>query len=236
MKYYENRFVAFLDILGFKNMVYDSISDPYKLQKIDMALNYIRNIQLENYKFDNTDMGKQVSVFSDSIVISYKVEPGAGFFVLLDLVHICIDLLSSGILVRGGVTVGGLVHEINKCYGPAMIEAYKLESQMACYPRIIITPAVIENGLFYRINTYEQESEYINDLVQEAENGHYHLDYLSQTSEFDNPRDVMCKVREFIISSLNSCPEDAKPKLIWMRDYYNETIKKLGCHDNFLIQ
>ena len=71
------------------------------------------------------DLGKQVTVFSDSIVISYDAStPGGGVQILMDLVYICNDLLRIGIPMRGGVTVGSLIHDEHKCFGPAMIEAY----------------------------------------------------------------------------------------------------------------
>lgn len=69
-------------------------------------------MQYENYNgmLPMADLGKQVTAFSDSIVISYDAAmPGGGFHVLMDLVYICNDLLGIGIPVRGGVTVGQLI-------------------------------------------------------------------------------------------------------------------------------
>ena len=113
---YENRYVAFLDILGFKNMVLQSENNQQILNLINMALNYTAKIQIENYEqnMPMVDLGKQVSVFSDSIVISYEmIRPGSGFFVLLDLVYICNDLLGVGMPVAGGYLYGSFLdHEL----------------------------------------------------------------------------------------------------------------------------
>ena len=147
---YNLRYVAFLDLLGFKNMVNQSVENQTILNNINRALNYIGGIQHDNYNgiMSMVDLGKQVTVFSDSIVISYDaLMPGGGFHVLMDLVYICNDLLGIGIPVRGGVTVGPLIHDELKCYGPAMVEAYMMESQRAADPRIIINQNVLEHDL-----------------------------------------------------------------------------------------
>lgn len=84
------------------------------------------------------DLGKQVSVFSDSIVISYDmIRPGSGFFVLLDLVYICNDLLGVGMPVRGGVTVGSLIHDNNKCFGPCNGKCILFGIPSCCLPKNI---------------------------------------------------------------------------------------------------
>lgn len=103
---YETRYVAFLDLLGFKNMVMLSESDPKMLNIISTALCYIQNMQTDNYEgiMPMVKLSKQVTAFSDSVVISYNTTmPGGGFHVMKDLVYICNDLLSIGIPVRGGL-------------------------------------------------------------------------------------------------------------------------------------
>ena len=114
---YKLKYVAFLDLLGFKNMVYQSIGNQNILNNINIALSYIVKMQNDNYNgiMPMVDLGKQVTAFSDSIVISYDASmPGGGFHVLMDLVYICNDLLGIGITIRGGVTVGPLIHDAQK--------------------------------------------------------------------------------------------------------------------------
>lgn len=243
---YENRYVAFLDILGFKNVVYQSANEQKKLDVINMALNYTSSVQRENYEgqMPMAELGKQVSVFSDSIVISYEMtRPGSGFLVLMDLIYVCNDLLGVGLPVRGGVTVGALIHENNKCFGPAMVEAYNMESKVAIYPRILIEPKVIEYDLQYRgeNNTVEFEKAYITSLIEKDERDNcIYLDYLSQYNEFndiDTYYSYLCGVRNFIINSLLIYKDDAKilPKYEWMRDYFNKTVAKFVAPFNQLF-
>ncbi len=240
---YEDRYVAFLDVLGFKELVRQSMDNQEILNKIDSALNYSRRLQIENYEgtWVMSDYGKQVSVFSDSIVISYEMQrSGAAFHILMDLIHLCNDLLGVGMLVRGGVTVGKLIHENNKCFGPAMVEAYGMESDRAIYPRIVVNPLLIERGLEYRSNTWEDEKNYLNGCIDMDFDGNMYLDYLVQWNEFDDEEIYnlyLCRVRQWIIESLQKFR--AFPEILmkyeWLRRYYNKTIQKFGSRYIYLL-
>lgn len=244
---YNLRYVAFLDLLGFKNMVNQSVENQTILNNINRALNYIGGIQHDNYNgiMSMVDLGKQVTVFSDSIVISYDaLMPGGGFHVLMDLVYICNDLLGIGISVRGGVTVGPLIHDELKCYGPAMVEAYMMESQRAAVPRIIINQNVLEHDLSRPggANTIEYEAEYLMGIVKkDPHDGLIFLDYMKQCNEFDEPAvydDYILRTREFIIRNLNIYANDRRlcSKYEWLKWYYNETVASVYAKpEQFLI-
>lgn len=243
---YNLRYVAFLDLLGFKNMVNQSVENQTILNNINRALNYIGGIQHDNYNgiMSMVDLGKQVTVFSDSIVISYDaLMPGGGFHVLMDLVYICNDLLGIGIPVRGGVTVGPLIHDELKCYGPAMVEAYMMESQRAADPRII-NQNVLEHDLSRPggANTIEYEAEYLMGIVKkDPHDGLIFLDYMKQCNEFDEPAvydDYILRTREFIIRNLNIYANDRRlcSKYEWLKWYYNETVASVYAKpEQFLI-
>lgn len=75
---YEDRYVIFLDILGFKNMVMKSENNPNLLEKINKILNRIQEIKTDDVLLTKSD--RQVSIFSDSIIISYSsIKPGIVF-------------------------------------------------------------------------------------------------------------------------------------------------------------
>ena len=232
---YELRYIAFLDLLGFKKLVDQSIVNQDVLNNIYRALSYSASMQHDNYNgvLSMVDLGKQVTAFSDSIVISYDASmPGGGFHVLMDLVYICNDLLGIGIPVRGGVTVGKLIHDEEKCFGPAMVEAYLMEAQKAIYPRIIIDRSVLEYDLSKpgEANTVEYEAEYLSGIIKkDYRDGQIFLDYMKQCNEFDELwlyDDYILRTREFIIRNLNEQVNDERvhSKYEWLRWYYNETV------------
>lgn len=232
---YDNRFIAFLDILGFKNWIEKTVDDEDVFNTIKSGIDYISRERDELYHGRYSDIrinDKEISVFSDSIVISYAMDRGSLFYVLMDLVFICVNLNSKGIFVRGGVTYGKLYHKNHECFGPAMVKAYELEQNYAKYPRIVIEPEVVRKGIENPgpANTPQQEAEYLKKLLCKNNNEDlYYLDYLSQYDEFDDEEqyiDLILKVKKFIVDNLNY-NKDNDPileKYIWFAEYYNNVI------------
>lgn len=233
---YENRFIAFLDILGFKNWVDKTVDDEDVFNTIKSGIDYISREREELYHGRYSDIrinDKEISVFSDSIVISYAMDRGSLFYVLMDLVFICVNLNSKGIFVRGGVTYGKLYHKNHECFGPAMVKAYELEQKYAIHPRIIVEPEVVRKGLENPgpANTPQHEAEYLNKLLCKCDDEDYfYLDYLSQYDEFDYEEqyiDLIIKVRKYIIDNIkhNKNNEHVLKKYIWFAEYYNKVVE-----------
>ena len=56
---------------------------------------------------------------------------------------IALEALGVGCLLRGGVTIGPLFHENGVVFGGGLVQAYRMESDGARYPRIIVSQSVI---------------------------------------------------------------------------------------------
>lgn len=238
MRTYENRVVAFLDILGFKEWIKKSTNEQY-FKVIKEAMDYIANVRDERYhgSFSDIEAGyKEVSVFSDSIVISYSQSVEGGlFYILMDLVYICVTLNQKGIFLRGGVTYGKLYHKNHECFGPAMIEAYKIEQNLAKYPRVVVDVPAIQHGIDVHgdANTPEQEIEYLAELLgKDKRDNLYYLDYLYQDQEMDDPNYyyyILYDIKNKVIENLELTQSNKKvfKKYRWFAKYYNDTIKLL---------
>lgn len=149
MQIYKDRVLAFIDILGFKDMISQSVDNELEQQRILQAMDIIHSYKELNDKWVGKEIfigdGCQVTTFSDSAVISYPLSyDGALFLLIIDIIHIQIELLRIGILVRGAITIGMAYHDIYNVFGPAMVKAYQLESSAAIYPRIIIHPEIVK--------------------------------------------------------------------------------------------
>ncbi len=165
---YEKRLVVFMDILGFKEIVSQSEKDPEKIQLLFSVLNYLKDWEVSenwNLKFveieedaqkkgvENFEIrGKTNSTsFSDSIVVSVKVnnnENEIASTLIVNLPYIGAVLLEKGILFRGGLTIGDIIHNENgTVFGQALIDAYNLERSSAIFPRIILS-----DKLLYKLN------------------------------------------------------------------------------------
>jgi hypothetical protein len=132
---YEDRLVAFLDILDFRGMVNSTIDKdgndvPNEIAALEAAYDTIHR----NWDSD-PNSSKQVTIFSDSIVISVRAdEPSELFWTILEIKHLIMALVGQGILVRGALVRGRLLHNEKRVFGPALVEAYLLESKAALYP------------------------------------------------------------------------------------------------------
>lgn len=170
---YEDRCIAFIDLLGFGGLVEKSSSDGDLPEKILAALTSIqpRNIEEEAYALINHELCPPeeienvraalkemtqnmkiihpvtITYFSDSLVLSAKSDDVIATQLILELLaKLSIKLWSDhSLLLRGGITEGKLIHiENGPLFGPAMNRAYYLESELAKNPRILIDSACIE--------------------------------------------------------------------------------------------
>jgi len=235
--YYKERVVAFVDILGFSDHVEETTKDFSKASNLHKALKSILSWQIENENnetFGLKDIGREITVFSDSIIISYSIDCQGGlFYILMDLIHLQIQLMSYDLLLRGGITIGKVYHDGKIAYGPAMIEAYELESKKAVYPRIIITEESLHKGIIKTLpyqNSLEEECQYVSKLVRRDLDGYYFLDILRQDFELvDSGGEYylwLDLVRELIIEQVNRNKD--KPHVLekynWLIRYFNEVV------------
>ena len=134
------RVIAFVDILGFSSLVGAIESDDSLHAEVYRALNRIGYVRRGWQAASRTRNKLAVSVFSDSIAISGEINDAIS--VILTCGWLQSDLLYLGILIRGGITIGPLVHDDEVVYGSGMVEAYNLEAKVAYYPRIIVSSTV----------------------------------------------------------------------------------------------
>jgi hypothetical protein len=161
---YEEQFTAFIDFLGFSE-VSKQADDTTRLKVLELLL----SLSALRSEFDvqsepNQGGGSRhqirpaVSTFSDHIVVSYPLERIARdlgrpsddvvvTFVVLNgfgrlLRSIAAAALRLGFLIRGGATIGKLYHSQGVVFGEAMTEAFELESRVAIYPRVVLSPRV----------------------------------------------------------------------------------------------
>lgn len=235
-KYYEKHVIAFIDILGFKEHIEKTLVDESHAKALHNILAYLNNIKVDNYNGDfpeNDTSGREVSVFSDSIVISYPLTyTSAVFYLLLDVIHIQLDMLANGILLRGGITVGDLYHRSGVVYGPAMNEAYKLESKNAIYPRVVVDEKILEEGAKNGFHSPKEELDYILSLLNIDEDKQLIVDFLRQWQEVDDTdiyHELLGTTKDLIINEID---EQTSPnilsKYLWLKRYYHQTLDKLS--------
>lgn len=233
-KEYDQRIIASIDILGFSEFIDKSTQNENCFNKLKNTFKYLLELKNDNDHgtFSQKDIDKQVTIFSDSIVISYPADlKGSTFYMLQDITHIQLDMMNRGILIRGGVTVGKLIHDDNIVYGPAMVEAHLLESKEAIYPRVLVSKEVLDNGVENAFNNPEEEKKHINSLLREDTDGQNFIDFLSQSDEVDGSEEyyyLLEIVKSTIEKSLVAykSKDNICKKYEWLNNYYNTVFKK----------
>lgn len=177
---YEDRLILFIDFLGFKEVVETTATDPTALGRLIDALNEIGSMgELPAVS------SQRVTQFSDSVVLSYAVNEESGaFWMINEIALTVISLVFRGYLLRGAVTIGQLYHEDRHVVGPAMVAAVEMESKIACFPRVIVDPAVIQLARRHRREGHSahDEEQYVRSFISEDTDGLLFIDYVSWNS------------------------------------------------------
>ena len=143
---YTERYCAFIDILGFRGLV-DALernkTAPTEIFRVLSAVHTRR----QAIRQQEADLKSQS--ISDGVALSAEAN-GAG----LDAVCTAAEelsrtLLRSGYFARGAITKGRLYHDGSMVFGPAFLEAYRLETQVAKFPRIMVQRSAAEDGPVY---------------------------------------------------------------------------------------
>lgn len=228
---YTKRLIVFVDILGFSDRIKVSKTSQEESEIILKALMRIHAIKENNYSqsfMNMQDYGFEVITFSDSAVISCPAENDNLFYLLLEIIHLQMDLVPFGILLRGAITIGELYHKRDIVFGPAMIDAHNLESKAAIYPRIILTESAITQ--FYEFASDDEEvKQEFHTLIQKEKDGFYYIDILRQDQEIDGTDmylEWLSLFRKIIINGMKQEDATVRMKYMWLCSYFNEVVEE----------
>lgn len=251
---YEDRLVAFIDILGFKEIIKQSERNNEKIQLLYQTLQFLKKREspdkwnlkfieieedaqkrgLKSFEIENLTM---CNCFSDSIVVSVKSNFNnineLASTLIANLAYIGAHLITEGILIRGGITYGKLIHLDNGIIlGQALIDAYQLETNSAKYPRILLSNQLIQK-LNYPISSKRDRYPYHQYIFRFEDGcvGFHQMIYFQvlQNSDFLDSiklKAELDKVRKTIIDGLDSNFEqsDVHLKYQWLKQEYDKLI------------
>jgi len=249
---YKKSLVAFIDILGFKEMVNRSTDNHQDYSLLLETL--MRFHDLEKPEAWTTDLieveedaqmkgldGFPISKktrctsLSDSIVVSVEIENdlNEAFSTLVaNLSSIGAQLLKDGILIRGGIDLSEVYHDNGIVFGKGMINAYELEEKVAQYPRIILSEKLISElnyPLLFKHKRYPYH-QYIERFEDGCVGFHQLIFYqvlqnstvLSDTQLIEDLR----KTKDIIIHGLddNFTSPRIFEKYMWLKKQYDKLI------------
>jgi len=241
---YKDRLTFFIDILGFKEMIIKTETD-IELEKSlfnvllsvtsdNLKQNAVGNINHKKIPEEEKEIALKVmekfsqniikefdikaTQFSDCLVFSVPIENEIACFTIFEAVAKLMTTLhiKHKLLLRGGVAMGQLCHqEAGPLFGPALVEAYEIESQNAIYPRVLLSSQV-SNGVMkteqhkFMLSLFEQQTGQLYISLATA------YDYLFHISTVFNKQEL----KENFFISKNFISQEAK------RDYPKKVIEK----------
>lgn len=256
---YEERFIAFVDILGFGKLVESSAVAPDVVQKILGALLSIHPDKIQDemlFTINNhkvpveareqflSDMRRAaaafrqmhpvaVHYFSDSLVISAPANNVTASQMVLDLLTKLSTMMwmSHKLLLRGGVTVGSLVHvENGPMFGPAMNRAYHLESKLAVAPRFLIDRHCIER--YREVETFGL----FESFIQEQDGDFFYASLATAFRHIINDSAQSMLGEDFLApfrAAMLSAPEEIERLIVQFKDEADISKKYVWLADEF---
>lgn len=221
---YQERYVAFLDLLGFTAQVQRAERDFEVRAKLREILCLMRDTLCES-----PAIGMRFTYFSDCIVLS-ALRSRSGLWEMFQSIDLLtFNLLQYDVFVRGGLTAGLAHHSKDFVYGTGLIQAYALEREQAIAPLTLVAPEVV-------VDTRSYGPDFLCWLSEDSTD-RYFVNYLRRFAEYRRePRlpgmvvmeDPAQRVMQFVQHRLNSHTGSILEKAQWFQAYWNRTVATEG--------
>lgn len=225
---YEQRIVCFIDILGFSSRIKQTEKDTVEASQLLYdtcdALDLLNTYQqIMRYKTDIENI--KVTQFSDSIVITFpwNEKDDSLYRGLKAIRYIQASLLKLyGVLLRGGIVLGNVIHTDKLLLGPAMVSAYQLESKCAVSPRIVVDPKVAYRFSKVKKRLLDEKSLPSKFVIHKDFDDTSYIDYFNfeQNEIFNDDEllDYFKQLCEMISKNVDSSDISIRMKYLWMRN------------------
>ena len=168
------RFIAFVDIMGFKDLVARKKHDEIKVMLTELITytnSYVDSMRIVNHVYNEKEV-KEVRlrnvIFSDSIIFITQDKSAEDFFLLsLTLALFQKTSLEMGIPTKGAVSCGQLTadFDLSLFFGQPLIDAYLLQEQLYYYG--IIADHFVESFILELTNKKtEKEKMALNAFIR----------------------------------------------------------------------
>ena len=225
---YSDRYIAFVDILGFSSIVRQSEHDQTS-KRFDALVGALTEIGSHHPSINESD-DFQFQSFSDSVVMSSASTLTGLVQILSSISDLAIRLLKTSLLIRGAIAKGKLYHKQPVIFGPALLDAYSSEVNIAKFPRVVLSREVYEDfqkiagGMKYpQVILAEDGPPYLHVFAKFRM-----LNEVAPTAEFLNSDEVL--EAQFCRTAIQNLLDESiyQPshyeKLLWLSIYWNSTV------------
>lgn len=234
---YEKRLVAYLDVLGFKELIKNSVPDSEALfRNIKVLLdcfvvgnrgNFSSIVATKNGSSE--EMVERIrneictTGFSDCIVISAEFNNAGASSFIEKTIQLCSIAAALGFFVRGGICHGNLYHKQEIVFGPAFIEAYEIEQKRAEYYRVFINTKTVDE--IKKLLTKNVDECFLKVTYDTQ---YYYLNYIGLPYDWSSTADNPIKQVLMDVYNMKSIdPHKPLDKNIWFGHIRNLIIKSV---------
>lgn len=250
---YSHRSVAFLDVLGFQNKLQSfeqEAIDFHAMMKEEGGLSeteedeeqlgpyyYSKSasefIETFNYAISKLDTEKfSYYLFSDNICITAKNINSNGEKSLIELLLVISELyfefVQKGYFLRGGIDYGLFIDQSSIALGVPLATAYKIESSLAVFPRIILSDDFVKQLEIYPSEDEKEFSSVLeNSLIKNSCEFQY-LNIFNHIFKIEQKEEFFEIFKKNISDNLllSAQKEHIFVKYKWLADEFNDFIEK----------
>jgi len=147
---YQEKFVAYLDVLGFTNLVKDSengtgmpLSELIELLQLLGTSEDVSRFKKDgpiicpDSRYTQRDLNFKLTQISDCVVVSSEVSSAGVINLVSYCAQVVLRLLEKGIMCRGYITKGSIYHTDSQFIGSGYFEACSKEKKVKIFKREI---------------------------------------------------------------------------------------------------
>jgi hypothetical protein len=231
---YEERFVVFLDILGFSRLVKESAppSPRISVEQLREALTVPDPAGADMVVIgrigDVSLCRHRMSHFSDCIVASTDPTEAGLMYLILHIQKIAFRLLRLRFLCRGGLVKGLLHHDGVAVFGP-----YHIEKCVAKHPRVVLDDAIAR----WSYQLAEPVGRIMRARIRRHEDGHHAVHVLQSLTtamsadngpgpEYTRMCHDIANLLDTEIARLHDNPDDRK-KVEWFKNHFHDLVRPI---------
>ena len=214
--------VCYVDFLGSKRNI-DKTGEKSFFENIHDAFSFALNVESKLKIFGDL----QFKVFSDNILIAHEVSNSsdkgdiyqAYKNITLFLKSFAPRFIQQGVLFRGGITYGKLAINDVMVWGGALVNAVKIEENIAIYPRIVVSQELLNVFALYGLDEYDFEEKF---SCLRDNDGCVFVDYV----HYSEPPIAEITISEGYCAVIEKIQDEDSPKILQKYNWHKKYLER----------